>query len=140
MKTIRLISIILLIFIGLNALVGGVLLVAEPSGTLLHMSIEQVEPEIFKDFLIPGVFLFFINGVWSIVTAVLIIFERKGYIWLMILQGIILFGWITAQIFFFEQIYFMQYFVAGIGLTIVICGIRMQQLVTRKRKLEKQEP
>lgn len=128
MKNIRSLLIILLFFIGLNALTGGALLMMDPSGALMHLSIEQVEPMIFDDFMIPGMLLFFFNGILSSLTGFSVLFHWKHYAELVILQGMILFTWITMQIFFFEQIFYVQYIVAGIGLVFFVFGIRLRQM------------
>lgn len=132
MKTIRLLSIILLLFVGLNALGGGYLLIADPSGSLLGMSITQVYPSIFEDFLIPGILLFVFNGVGSILTAFFVIFEWKNYSGLVIIQGMILFVWIVAELFFFDQIHPLQYLFAGIGLFILSMGICLKQMISQR--------
>lgn len=130
MKTIRLLSIISLLFVGLNALAGGYLLMTDPSGSSLGMSINQIYPSIFDDFLIPGILLFVFNGVGSVLTAFFVISEWKNYSGLVIVQGMILFVWIIAELFFFDQIYILQYLFAGIGLFLFAMGIRLKQMIS----------
>lgn len=131
MKTIRSLSIIFLLFVGVNALAGGYLLMADPSGSSLGMSINQIYPAIFDDFFIPGVLLFVFNGVISVLTALFVIFKWRNYSDLVILQGMILFVWIIAELFFFDQIYALQYLFAGIGLFLFAVGIRLKQLISQ---------
>lgn len=129
MRNLRYISIFLLFFIGLNALAGGYLLMQDPSGGLLHMSIEQMEPAVFDDFLIPGIILFLLNGVMSVVTAVFVLLRWKGFAGLVIVQGIILSVWMVVQLFFSEKVFPIQFLVLAIGLGILVCGMRMRQLL-----------
>jgi hypothetical protein len=129
MKNIRFISIVLLVFTGLHALAGGYLLMEDPSGASLHIDIEQVDAIAFDDFLIPGITLFLLIGVMSILAAFFVIFRWNGYPGLVVLQGILLFIWIFVQIFLFEQIYYVQYLVAGIALMLVIFGLRLGRML-----------
>ncbi len=132
MNTLRYLSFAFLLLIGLNALVGGYLFIADPSGGLMGMNIKQLDRPVFDDFLIPGMLLFLMNGVLSIIAALFVMFQWKGFIQLTILQGIILSVWMLVQIFLFEQIYLIQYIVSAVALVILVCGIRMNQLSRRK--------
>lgn len=137
MKNIRVITISLLFFIALNALTGGYLLMLDPSGTLLNLSIEQVGPAVFDDFLIPGIFLFLFNGIQGLLTGVFVLFQWKYYAELVIVQGMILFAWITVQIFFVDQIFYQQYAVVAIGLVLFVFGIRMRQTQANRQPTRK---
>ena len=57
-------------FIGLGALGGGFMLVRDPSGSALELPMSLLEGSPFPDFLIPGMFLFAVNGVGSMIGAV----------------------------------------------------------------------
>lgn len=131
MKTIRFISIILLLFVGLNALSGGYLLINDPSGSSLGMTIRQIYPSVFDDFLIPGILLFVFIGVACILTAFFVILEWKNYADLVILQGMILSVWIIVELFFFDKVYFLQYIFVGIGLFLFAVGIRIKQILSK---------
>jgi len=135
MNAIRYITFALLVLIGLNALVGGYLFIADPSGGLMGMDIKQLDRPVFDDFLIPGILLFVLNGVLSNVTALFVMFRWKGFTALTIVQGIILSGWMIVQIFLFEQIYLIQYIVATIALGIVVCGLWMHQILLNQKRL-----
>ena len=116
MKSIRLVSVILLLFVGLNALAGGYLLIRDPSGSMLPITIGQIGPTVFDDFLIPGILLFVFNGIGSVLAAIFVIFKWRNYADLVIMQGMVLVIWIVTELFFFDRIYAFQYLFAGIGL------------------------
>lgn len=64
----------LLLFLGISAIGGGLFLIISPSGKLignLPLSILSHSP--FADFLIPGIILFVVLGVWPCVVAVALI-------------------------------------------------------------------
>jgi hypothetical protein len=61
--TVRNILIALLLFLGVSAIGGGLLLIISPSGKLLGgLPLSILEHSPFSDFLIPGIILFFILG------------------------------------------------------------------------------
>ena len=54
---------VLLILLAVNALVGGALLIADPSGGLLGMPVSLLAGSPFRDYLLPGLVLFGLLGV-----------------------------------------------------------------------------
>ncbi len=56
-------------FIGVGALAGGLMLMLEPSGSGMGFPVELLQGSPFPDYRIPGVFLFTVNGLGSLVGA-----------------------------------------------------------------------
>jgi hypothetical protein len=54
---------ILLAFLGLGALGGGIALVIDPSGEMMGMPVSMLEKGPFSDFLIPGIVLLTVFGI-----------------------------------------------------------------------------
>lgn len=71
---------------GLGSLAGGALLVATPDGSLMQMPVDIMHGA-FKDFLIPGIILFWL-GVINVV-AFFSVLQRKGadWIWAVLATG-----------------------------------------------------
>jgi hypothetical protein len=65
---------VLLAFLGIGALGGGAFLVIDPSGASMQWSLEALNGSPFQNYLIPGLLLFTVFGVGSIVviTALLL--------------------------------------------------------------------
>lgn len=59
----------LLAFQGVSALFGGFMLIADPTGAWLQMPLAQLEGTPFQDYLIPGLILFLVLGVYPLVVA-----------------------------------------------------------------------
>jgi len=98
MKTIRIISIILLFLIGISAVFGGYNLIIDPTGNKIQMPLEYISNSPFKDYLIPGIILFIFNGISSQVIAITALFGCKKSYLLIIAQGIVLSVWIIVQL------------------------------------------
>ena len=93
----RFVSIVALLFLAVGAFGGGFWLIADPSGAALKIPLELLENTPFNNYLIPGILLFFANGVLSLGIAILAIKRAKYYPRLITLQGCILIGWLIVE-------------------------------------------
>jgi hypothetical protein len=102
MKSKRPISVIVLIlsifFQALSGLGGGVFLITDPTGETLNLPLSFLRNSPFTDYLIPGIILFTVLGVYPlIVTAGL--WKRKYWGWFgTIFLGVALLIWIFVEI------------------------------------------
>ena len=103
-------------FIGLGALVGGFMLVKDPSGSALGVPLSFLEGSPFPDFLIPGIFLLAVNGVGSMIGAVLSFIRRRYAQEIAIVLGAILVAWIVIQVVIIRSFSWMHilYFILGV--------------------------
>ncbi len=124
-KILIIISIILLFFLAINAIGGGLLLIIDPTGKTIQIPVELLQGTPFNDYLIPGLILFLAIGVLSIVTAIKTIKQSINYPWFIIVQGSVLIGWLTIEIIlnskFFEP--GLHYPLYAIGLFFIIAGL-----------------
>jgi hypothetical protein len=122
-KTLNTIGIILLIITSLNALAAGYSMIVEPSGKDLGMSVETVlnfSP--FTSFLIPGIILFTLIGLLSIVTLIAIIRRWNNFHLMLMAQGLIITGWIFFQVIFLREFNWMHFTIGSIGLFTIFWG------------------
>lgn len=125
MKTIiKVICIILLLLNGIGAFYGGLLLIIDPSGSKLGLPLSFLENSPFQNYLIPGVVLLIVNGVFSFVTLGILLFKNAYSHWFIIIQGLLLTGWIVFQIFFLRMFYPpLHATFLIIGIVFLGCGI-----------------
>jgi hypothetical protein len=125
MKTlVKVICIILLLLNGFGALYGGFQLISDPSGSRLQMPLSYLEHSPFQDYLIPGIVLFIVNGIFSFVAAVAVFLRTPYSHWLVIMQGILLSGWIIMQILFIQFFYApLHGTFLFLGICLIGCGI-----------------
>ncbi len=118
-------------FIGLGALGGGFMLVRDPSGSALELPMSLLEGSPFPDFLIPGMFLFAVNGVGSMIGAGLSFTRRRYAQEIAIVLGAILIAWIVIQVVIISSFHWLHvlYFILGV----VELGIG---LYIRRRRLQ----
>jgi len=104
------------ILIGLGALLGGWMLITDPTGGELGMSLTWLKGTPFSNFLIPGVVLFTINGLGtlagSVCTFKCVRFSGETAIAL----GVFMMLWISIQVSLIGYMNFLQplYFTVGI--------------------------
>ena len=125
MKTIvQVICIVLLLVNGLGASYGGFLLMVDPSGSKMQMPLSYLEHSPFSNYLIPGIILFIVNGLFSFVTIMTILFKNVHYYWFVIIQGLLLSGWILFQIILLRIFYApLHATFLIIGLCLIGCGL-----------------
>jgi hypothetical protein len=123
LQSIRNISIGLLLFLGISALVGSVGLLIDPTGESLGLPYEIREVIPFDSYLFPGILLGVFNGLLSLLIAVLVIRKIRIQGWLVLLQGSVLLVWMAAELLM--KIYYppltIPYFV--IGFLLALFGI-----------------
>jgi len=129
MKTLRILACLLLLFNGTGAIFGGWSFIQDPTGNDLKIPLNYLEHSPFKDFLIPGIILFVVNGLFSLITLVWTAFQWKHYAWLIILQGALLTGWIIIQIMMLREYSYFQFIFGGIGFALLGIGYKLRKSI-----------
>ena len=78
-RLLHLLLMVLLVFLAMNAIGGGFLLVFDPSGATLGIPVGLLADTPFSNYLIPGLILILANGVLSIVTVVYSMRKKRKY-------------------------------------------------------------
>ena len=119
------------VFVAVWALPAGLSMITNPTGMGLGMSPQLLSDSPFDSFLIPGLFLFFVNGLANVLGAFLS-FKRHLYAGILGLAlGIFLVLWIVAQVYFIGFAHFLQPLFMLIGLIECWLGYRISRYVTR---------
>jgi hypothetical protein len=102
-------------FIGLGAMGGGFGLMLDPSGNALGLPISFLDGSPFNDFLIPGIFLFAVNGAGSMAGAGFSFTRRRYAQEIAMVLGAILVTWIVIQIIIINSFHWLHvlYFILG---------------------------
>lgn len=78
-------------------MVGGGLLVLVPSGEALKMSEAMLWRTPFDSFQVPGLVLFVVIGLGSLLTAGRVLRRGAQYPYYVMVQGVLLFGYIAVE-------------------------------------------
>jgi len=122
LKTVRTLSILLLLFNGIGACYGGWHLITDPTGGTLQMPLYWIQNSPFKDYFIPGIILFLFNGLLSLIISALTIMKWRYYTKHIFMQGCVLTGWIVIQITMLQMVYFLHFIMGGTGLLLMFFG------------------
>jgi hypothetical protein len=111
----------LLLLLGLGGLGGGMMMLLEPSGALLKLSPDFLNPLPIPNFILPGLFLTIVMGIFPFIIS-WGLYKRKPWAWITaLLQGITLILWICFQIILWGkpmaiQIIYLLWGIAIVGL------------------------
>ena len=126
-KSTRTIAVVLLFFNAISAMFGGGCLIYDPSGKFLQLPIEFLEHSYFDTFLIPGIILFTVNGLFNLFIGILGIRKNRLFPELTILCGVLLTAWLTIEIIIIRQFFapaHVPYYL--IGILLIIVGLRLR--------------
>jgi hypothetical protein len=114
-------------FIALTALAGGFMFVKDPSGAAMGYTVSMLEGSIFPDFLVPGLFLFVVNGLGSLIGAVLSFIKNRNAGPAAIALGVILVAWIVIQVSIIRSTHWLQGVYFALGLVELVLGMLVRR-------------
>jgi hypothetical protein len=133
-------------FLSLNGLGGGVVFILEPDGSMMGMSTDWLVRTPFTNFLILGICLFLLNGVFPLIALIGLITKKdnrlfnslnvlkdKHWAWTFTLySGIITISWIIVQQLIAEY-FVLQPIITAVGLINIVLALmpRVQKIYTK---------
>ncbi len=121
------------VFLGLGGIGGGLFMIIDPSGQLMGLPSDLLEPLFISSFILPGLFLILVMGILPLLTAYgfwkypdwkilsrLNPFSKYPWYWVLSLTlGILLIGWILFQLILWGSPIFIQtlYLIVGAAVT-----------------------
>ncbi len=122
----RRVALCLLVFNGVTASLGASGLIQGPSGEHVGMALDLLEATPFADYFWPGVILLVANGLLSLLVAWLTWRRVRGHPTWIMLQGVVLVGWLGAEVAW--GIYFvpLQTLYLLVALALIWCGSRLR--------------
>lgn len=85
-------------FVGVMAIPVGVLMILDPNGSPVGIPHEWIADSPFGSYLIPGIFLFAVNGFGQLAGAVMAIARDRRAPWVMGALAVGLIAWISVQV------------------------------------------
>jgi hypothetical protein len=117
---------ILIGFVALTASISGLLLMSNPDGAVLQLSLKLLEGTTFHDYFIPGIMLTILVGSTNLFTVWLLIRrDPTAYNW-SLAAGIILCAWVIAQIIVLRAVHWMHFMYFVIGLMIALLAFQLK--------------
>ena len=113
-------------FIAVTSTLSGLLMISNPDGKILNLSLNLLEETPFKNFLIPGILLTTIVGGVNL-FAVFYNIQRhhNRYNWAMA-GGIMISGWVVVQMILIQAAHWLHFLYLGIGIFIILLAYQLK--------------
>jgi hypothetical protein len=118
---------ILLLVNGLGALFGGWMLISDPTGGALQLPFELIEHTFLKTYFIPGLILFTLIGLLSLVAFLTIVMSFQRAYLFVLAEGLMLMVWISMQIILIRETHPLQFVYMGVAVLLLTAGWRMSR-------------
>jgi hypothetical protein len=100
---------------GLGAIPVGLMFISDPTGGSIGLPTGWIEDTLFGSYLVPGLYLFAINGIGMLALAALIVLRHWTAPWLMAVLGVGLIAWIVVQLLLMPETMVLQWVFLGTG-------------------------
>jgi hypothetical protein len=109
--------------LGVSAILGGGMLIVDPSGESLSIPLSYLDGSPFSNYLVPGTVLFSLFGVGSFVVIYGLV-HRLRFSWIAALgPGTSQVVWIVVQIGIIGEINILHLVYGGLGLTLAVLAL-----------------
>jgi hypothetical protein len=127
------------IFVGIGAVPAGIVMIVDPSGSSLWMSVEMLRNSPFLNFLIPGIFLLVVNGILSLLASAAS-FERHRFAGeIAVGLGTFLILWIVIQVWWLG-IHWLHFLYFGLGIVELVLGLMLRKTCALSTKSRVKAP
>lgn len=121
----RTVLLVLTSFITLTALPAGMLLMLQPDGSSLELSMSLLTGTPFHDFFIPGLVLALIVGGCSLVSLFLIMTNNSQAYKIALTGGVVLILWIIGELILMPYYHWLQGLYLAIGILIALTSYQL---------------
>ena len=98
-----------------------------PDGGMLHYDLDVLQYSPFESFLIPGIILFIIVGLFSWFVSILTIVNHRCFPTLVIVEACILLLWLILEIIMIRTIHWIFVLYGVIAIVLIIMGIKLKK-------------
>jgi hypothetical protein len=123
----NLLAAILLLLNAAGAFYGGLNFMLHPDGSSLRITVEWLRYSPFNNYLIPGILLFVINGLGSLVALGALLIRMRHYESFVVTEGILLSGWIVVQVLMLRSVQSLHVMYFMFGVLIFACGVALMR-------------
>ncbi len=121
----KLLLFLLVVFIALTAIVSGSLMINDPDGSTLDLSVNLLSSTPFKNFLVPGIILTGLVGGMNLLAVFYNLQRNKNrYNWAMA-GGFLLCGWILLQMFLINVTHWLHFIYMGTGILVILIAYQI---------------
>ncbi len=117
---------VLLLFIGVTAMVSGIMLMAKPDGSFFRLPTDVLYDTPFKNFLLPGIILAFAVGGTNLYALFYQIRNHpRRYGWA-ITGGVLITGWIVVQMILLHTVNWFHFVYIAAGVLVMLIAWQLK--------------
>lgn len=116
---------ILLGFTGVTSVSCGVMMIIEPSGSLLLLDLHWLQSTSFNNYSIPGLLLSFV-GIVHLFAWVRVKTNSSNSLWWAVSAGVLIAGYEVVQMFLLQMTYWLQYLYIILGFFTVLMSLQLK--------------
>ncbi len=117
------VAFVLAVFTGLLAIPVGLMFLADPTGGSIGVPQGWIEATLFGSYVIPGIYLFAVNGLGMLLLAALIVIRHWSAPWLTAILGVGLIVWILVQLLVMPETMFLQWIFLATGVVLGVVAL-----------------
>jgi hypothetical protein len=117
------IAVVLEAFTALGAIPVGLMLLADTSGALAGLNADWMRGSAFGSYLVPGLYLLFVNGFGMLALAALTVRRHPMAPWLTGALGVGLIVWIAVEIVVLPETSFLTWMFLATGLALGVVAL-----------------
>ena len=118
--------VILVAIIAITSTISGLMMMSDPDGGILNLSLQLLKPTPFKSYLVPGILLTGVGGAVNIVAVYSNITRQPTrYNWSMI-GGFLITGWIVAQMILIQSMHWLHFIYLCAGLLTILIAYQLK--------------
>jgi hypothetical protein len=111
------------VFTALGAIPVGIMFLTDPTGRTVGLPGGWIEATPFGSYLVPGLYLFLVNGVMMLVAAVLSVMRHRFAPWLTGVLGVGLIVWILVEIVLLPETMFLTWVFLATGVALALVSL-----------------
>ena len=117
---------ILVSIIAISSTLSGLMMISDPGGGILRLPPGLLEATPFKNYFIPGILLAVIAGGINIIAVYTnMTNSTTRYNW-SIAGGVVITGWITAQMILIQSLHWLHFIYLGAGVLIILIAYQLK--------------
>jgi hypothetical protein len=116
-------ALLLEVFTAIAAIPVGWSLITDPTGGGIGLPSDWIASSVFGTYLVPGLYLFLMNGLGMLAVAILSLVRHWSAPWLTGVLGVGLVGWILVQLVVMPETSTLQWLFLAVGLILAVVSM-----------------
>ena len=126
MNGVRWVAVVLLSFLAVSAIAGGLPMIANPHGSPAGLPHSLLHTTPFRSFMAPGILLLFFNGLLALFCLWLVWRRKTAYGGWTAFQGVVLLVWLIVECAMLRTVVWAHYLYGVVAGCLIVAGIALE--------------